>query len=321
MESLISIIMPCKNAASFLKECLDSVIAQGWSDWELIIIDDSSTDDSLKILNEYAISDNRISVHKNKGNGIIPALEMAYSLAKGEWIHRMDADDIMPPSKLECLFFLLDQRKDAVATGKVQYFSDTAISEGYQRYQNWLNGLTTHQEMSKNRYRECVVASPNWLIHRSCFESHIKIKELNYPEDFDMTLKWFKFGYEILKTDEITHLWREHASRTSRTSMDYQQAAFFRMKVDHWVDDKFDSNAKLFVIGNNQKSILTTRFLKERGVPFENIKFEGNELVLDVSHNQKYILCNWPVKKDTQKEILDFLDANGLKFGENIWLF
>jgi len=313
--------MPCKNAALYLKECLESIRNQSWPEWELIVIDDASSDHSFDILKSFSRIDSRIKVLKNRGEGIIDALEMGFESSKGAWIHRMDADDVMPREKLEILFQTLEGRKDAVATGKVKYFSKKEVSAGYQRYQDWLNDLDTHDTMNKNRYRECVVASPNWLVHRSCFESKIKIHELTYPEDFDMTLKWFKHEYEVLKSNEVTHFWREHPERTSRTSEDYQQAAFFRMKVNHWIDECKSPKNEVNIIGNNQKSKLTAKYLSERGVRYASIKFENKQLTLDSGSNQLYILCNWPIEKKTQTEIQDFLKTQGLEFGKNIWLF
>jgi len=313
--------MPCKNAGPYLEECITSVQNQNWTNWELIVIDDASTDNSQEILKSFAAIDARISVHNNDGVGIVPALEKGFGLSNGEWIHRMDADDVMPENKLETLYHLVNGRIDVVVTGQVKYFADCEISEGYQGYEKWLNELTSHKEMSVNRYRECVVASPNWLVHRSCFEDNIKIGELRYPEDFDMTLKWFKYGYQIVKSPQVTHLWREHPKRTSRASENYQQAAFFKMKVKHWLDDIFQTNTKVNVIGNNQKSKLTAKYLKENGIEFNTIKFEGKSLKFDSSSNQQFILCNWPKHKETQAKIKEFITGQGLIFGENIWLF
>ena len=99
----ISILMPVKNTAPFLIECLESIIRQTETDFELIAIDDHSSDESHSILKEFAIKDKRIKVFKNTGIGIIEALRLAYSKSSGTYITRMDSDDVMSLTKLQVL--------------------------------------------------------------------------------------------------------------------------------------------------------------------------------------------------------------------------
>ena len=134
MSDLISIIMPVKDAQQWLEECLASIQAQSIQNWELIAVDDHSSDNSLNILKMASEKDERIHVSINNGTGIIDALEAALSLTNGSWISRMDADDLMPPNKLELLFAALDSNEKAVSTGKVKYFGEEEITQGYQEY-------------------------------------------------------------------------------------------------------------------------------------------------------------------------------------------
>ncbi|GAG60222.1 unnamed protein product, partial [marine sediment metagenome] len=78
LKPLISILTPFKNTAEFLQECLESIVKQTYTNWELIIIDDNSTDLSSEIVSTYAEKDSRIKLHKNTGNGIIDALRLAF---------------------------------------------------------------------------------------------------------------------------------------------------------------------------------------------------------------------------------------------------
>ena len=95
--------MPVKNAGKFLHECLQSIRDQTEAKWELIAVNDHSTDDSKQILQHFAQNDARIKVLENKGSGIISALQTGYQLTTGNFIHRMDADDVMPIIKLKVL--------------------------------------------------------------------------------------------------------------------------------------------------------------------------------------------------------------------------
>src|SRR5690606_19730848 len=102
--NLIRLIMPFYNPGIFLIPCLESILGQTYSKWELITINDGSNDGSYETLKKYSALDPRISVYHNEGKGIIDALLMAFDHASGDIITRMDSDDIMPESKLQILY-------------------------------------------------------------------------------------------------------------------------------------------------------------------------------------------------------------------------
>ncbi|MEO0901954.1 MAG: glycosyltransferase family 2 protein [Bacteroidota bacterium] len=169
---MISILIPFKNTENYLPECLDSILAQTYSNWELVAVDDSSQDSSFNILTQYAKQDSRIQVLKNKGAGIIPALQTAYSKSKGEFITRMDSDDIMLPKRLKVMVESLQKNGEGhLAVGQVEYFSEHGVGDGYQKYEAWLNQLTKTGANFTDIYKECVVPSPCWMTFRTDFVS------------------------------------------------------------------------------------------------------------------------------------------------------
>ena len=107
-----SIIIPAYNVAPYLRECLDSVLAQDFENWECVVVDDESTDEGPRILDEYAAKDNRIRVihQKNKGEG--GARNSGIAAAKGEWIFFLDGDDVMAPNALMRLAALIEKYPD-----------------------------------------------------------------------------------------------------------------------------------------------------------------------------------------------------------------
>ena len=141
---MVSIIIPFKNTAHFLPACLDSIVNQTYKSWEVLAVNDGSIDDSFDLVSEYSEKDNRIHVFQNRGQGIIPALQTAYAHSKGEFITRMDSDDIMVTHRLEKMVHNLKYKGNGhVAIGQVKYFSNRGISNGYARYEQWLNKLTS----------------------------------------------------------------------------------------------------------------------------------------------------------------------------------
>jgi len=115
---LVSIVMPVYNSAKFLVGALDSILAQTYENWELIAVDDSSSDNSYLILHHYAQVDGRIKVFKNLENkGVSRTSNFAISQAKGQFIARMDSDDIMYPSRLEDQVRFLQKHPKVIIVG------------------------------------------------------------------------------------------------------------------------------------------------------------------------------------------------------------
>ena len=101
MKDLVSIIMPSYNTAKFISETIESVLAQTYPDWELIIVDDCSTDDTDAVVRPY-LADDRIRYIKNeKNSGAAVSRNRALREAKGKWIAFLDSDDLWLPEKLE----------------------------------------------------------------------------------------------------------------------------------------------------------------------------------------------------------------------------
>lgn len=103
MKNFLSVIIPVYNAAPYLRRCLDSVLKQNFHDYEVIIVDDGSTDDSLQICEEYALKDARISVFHQANSGVSCARNYGLERAHGELVCWIDADDCVNPNYLSDL--------------------------------------------------------------------------------------------------------------------------------------------------------------------------------------------------------------------------
>lgn len=109
MEDLVSIIMPSYNTAKFISETIESVLAQTYTNWELIIVDDCSTDDTDAVIRPY-LADDRIRYIKNeKNSGAAVSRNRALREAKGKWIAFLDSDDLWLPEKLEKQIAFMEQ--------------------------------------------------------------------------------------------------------------------------------------------------------------------------------------------------------------------
>lgn len=267
---LISILVPFKNTESYIVECLDSIVQQTYSHWELIIIDDGSTDASYQLVQNYANSDARIHLLSNTGNGIIEALRTGYKLAKGTFVTRMDSDDVMALNKLEQMQqSLVTRGKGHLALGNVQYFSKTGVGKGYKRYEDWLNRLTSKGNNFNEIYKECVIPSPCWMVYKTDFDHCGGFSLDIYPEDYDLAFRFYRQGLKCIPSNEVLHHWRDYPVRTSRVDAHYAENSFLELKVNYFLELSYNKNKTLVIWGAGTKGKKVAQLLIEKNTPFE----------------------------------------------------
>ncbi|WP_033955977.1 glycosyltransferase family 2 protein [Psychroserpens jangbogonensis] len=268
-KPLISILTPFKNTTEFLPECLESIIQQTYKNWELLIIDDQSSDDSFSIVNEFVQLDPRIKLFKNTGSGIIDALRLAFEKSSGTYITRMDSDDIMHPEKLEIMLKDLQQYgRKHIALGLVKYFSLAGIGDGYAKYETWLNRLTSKGTNYSEIYKECVIPSPCWMLHR---EDLLECEAFNlsrYPEDYDLTFRFFKNNIKCIPSNRVLHYWRDYSTRASRTDSNYAENHFLEIKLHYFLELNYNPSRPLTLWGAGQKGKTIAKMLQIKGIDF-----------------------------------------------------
>ena len=270
MTPLVSIIVPFKNTASYLEDCLESILKQTLTSWELLIVDDGSTDGSEKLVQKYADKDRRIQLFKNDGKGIIEALRTAYRHAKGTYVTRMDSDDVMADDKLESLQQSLYLKgKGHLAVGNVSYFSEIGIGDGYKRYETWLNSLTKTGTNFKEIYKECVIPSPCWMVHKTDLDNCGGFTSNIYPEDYDLAFRFFKYGLKCIPSNKVLHYWRDYPIRTSRTDVNYAENSFLELKVNYFLELSHQKEKQLIIWGAGTKGKKIARLLIERNINFD----------------------------------------------------
>ncbi len=326
--------MPVFNAEPFLQDCLNSILEQSFKDWELLVIDDGSSDNSLSLLREYARLDKRIKPIAQEKSGIIPALQIGIAQATGELICRMDADDRMPEHKLLWMEQALHEKgKGYLATGKVTYFSEQPLGNGYLQYANWLNNLVDHQDQFQNIYRECVIPSCAWMLHREDFDLCGGFNSDQYPEDYDLCFRFYKHNFKILNLDKVMHFWRDHPGRSSRNDPNYLDNQFINIKLQYFIDIELKKGDKITLWGAGKKGKVLAQILIEKEIDFDwltnnerkvGVAIYGKTLkVIDLSSTsilqQKIILAI--AGPDDQKQIEHQLETLGLVHGKSFFFF
>lgn len=252
--------MAAKNTAPYIRQCLDSVVAQTYENWELIVINDHSTDETANIVKEYEKKDSRIKLVHSKRNKLIPALKEGYEHVTGELINRMDSDDKMPHDKLESLVaeWLKYGKGYIVAGGTEHFVEEGTVGGGFRRYEKWLNNIARNQLHYQEIYKECVIPSHCWIIHKDNFDEVEAFNPEVYPEDYDLCFRFYRANMKVIGIDKILHYWRDRSNRISRTWEEYEDNRYFDLKLKYFYELDRDRNRPLVVwgAGRNGKDLV-----------------------------------------------------------------
>ena len=314
---MVSIIVPYKNPLPYFEDCLKSILNQSYKKLQIILVNDHSTDNSEKLALKFSKEDSRLELVNNIGKGIIDALNTGNEIARGKYITRMDADDLMTENKIEILRSLLEKKKtNYIAVGGVKYFaSKKSMGNGYLKYANWLNELTSEERNFKEIYKECTIPSCCWMMNRSDFENIKGFKKLNYPEDYDFLFRVYYNQIKLTTTKEIIHLWRDHPMRTSRHSKNYEFKNFIPLKVKYLVENELKTKEELVLWGCGKKGKLLAKKLIENNSSFTWISNNQKKIGLEIY--QKKIQSIKLLKLEKKKLIICSISSKDFKTPEN----
>lgn len=227
----ISVLMPVRDSAATLEAAVGSVQAQTWMDWELVVVDDGSQDATPVILERLAAQEPRLVVRRQPARGIAAALQHGGELCRGDFIARMDADDVMAARRLELQrAFLQAEPSCGLVSCLVRFGGEGA---GYAAHVEWINGLRTPEAMALRRFVEAPVAHPSVMFRRRLLEEHGGYREGDFPEDYELWLRWLEAGVRFGKVPEELLTWNDPPRRLSRTDARYSVEAFYAMKLGY----------------------------------------------------------------------------------------
>lgn len=224
-----------------------SVERQTVTNWECLIVDDGSTDDTAHIGFEFAQRDSRFTVVKTTHSGLVDTLQEALSLAKGDILIRMDADDCMHPLRLSHQLSALRNNADLAGVGcHVRLFPRRELTDGRRAYESWLNSLASPENIARDRFIECPLAHPTWAVRASWLQS-LGYRDVSWPEDYDFLLRAFARGARFGVVPTPLLAWRDHAARLSRNDGMYSLEAFTHCRA-HYLATDFLKDAKQYTL-------------------------------------------------------------------------
>jgi glycosyltransferase involved in cell wall biosynthesis len=240
----ISIVMSMYNVQNFLRETIDSILKQTFADFELILVDDGSIDNSVDIVKSY--NDKRINLILMP-HGFINSLNTGMSKAKGKYIARMDADDIMPVDRLEVQFEFMEKNPEIdICVGWMQFFGNS----------NYLEQVPAkHDEIINRLIHRNFIMNPSAMLRRKTLcNSNIRYEE-DYPyvEDYKFWTDLIKAGFRFAGMQRILNYYRSHNEQVTVTKHNETGKSVFKIQLDYieyLMDMMVEKNKKYFKLIN-----------------------------------------------------------------------
>jgi glycosyltransferase involved in cell wall biosynthesis len=267
---LISILLPVCDANAYLDECMASLGRQTLEDFEVVAVNDGSTDGSAEALDEWAAHDPRVRVVHREHEGLVASLNAGLELCRAPFVARMDADDVSHPRRFE---LQVAEMEDLPWVGAVsclvRHFPWHGVGEGYRIYEGWLNSLSTPEAIGRERFVESPVAHPSVLVRREAFDLVGGYHDTEWAEDYDLWLRLLEARVSFSKVDRYLYFWREHAERLTRVDGRYSVENFLRCKAKYLLSGPLADCQRVVVWGAGQTGRRLSKHLLRGGAPIE----------------------------------------------------
>lgn len=268
----VSVLMPVRNEERYLAAAIQSLCNQTMRDWELVVIDDGSTDSTPSILCAAANSDSRIKILSSNGSGgLVQSLNTGLAACTAPLVARMDGDDISHPRRLELQADYLDCHPDIdlVATS-FRHFPQRCIKPGMLSYQEWQNSLMTHDQISADLYVESPFVHPSIMTRRHILLNLGGYRECGWAEDYDLWLRMHLAGCRFARLPEVLLFWRDHPERSTRTMEEYSLAAFRNCKFCHLKNSFLNNTYDIVIAGAGTEGRAWQRIVSSTGIHVSN---------------------------------------------------
>ncbi len=266
-EPHVSILLPVRNEERFLPAALDSMFRQTFSSWELVAVDDGSTDATPAILAEAALGDCRVRVIQSPGRGLVPALNAGLALCRAPLVARMDGDDISHPRRLEMQAALLDTDP---AIGLVacafRSFPRHVLGTGMLVYEAWQNTLVSHDRIVRDIFVESPFVHPSVMFRKDAVLAVGGYRRMDWAEDYDLWLRLVGAGVRFARLQQSLFFWRERPERATRTLPEYTAEAFRACKVHHLQEGFLKGTKDVILAGAGLEGRAWRRALDRAGI-------------------------------------------------------
>lgn len=328
----VSVVLPFFNAEKTLHRAVESIHKQEFADFECLLVDNNSSDGSGDIAKKWTERDRRFRLVKESRQGVMFASNTGAEQSLGDYVARMDADDWAYPERLtlQVEFLNLNPEYGAVA-GCVRHVGEPQQTEGFRRFVDWSNSLTTYEEISSRRFIEAPIVNPSAMWRRETMEMHGMYLNGDFPEDYEMWLRWLDRGVKIAKLPEILLDWHDSEQRLTRTDPIYSDKSFYEIKSKYlakWLEENNPFHPNVAIWGASRISRRRARILEQHGVRIntyidtKSSRQIEKEVIYyeDLPEAGSYFVLSYIRQMNNREKIQEFLEGRGYVDGVNYLL-
>ncbi|UYO93990.1 glycosyltransferase [Pollutimonas sp. M17] len=263
MTPCVSVVMSVYNGAKFLAPAVESILAQSFKNFEFIIVNDGSIDESLAILRGYAKRDPRIRLITRENKGLIASLNEAVAMARGEWIARMDADDISLPNRLDKQLARLQETGADICGGQIQLLG-TWPSRVWSYY-------VSNEAIRLKMLFGSPFAHPAVMLRTHVAKANPYSEDASYVEDYDLWARLAMKNIKMTNHSEVVLQYRIHAEQVTAIKQKQQRENMIRIFQQYsgfFLGDGYAETTGYLLIADKQRDINEEGF--ENAVAFLN---------------------------------------------------
>lgn len=310
--------MPVNNAALTLGACLDSIQAQSFSDFELLVVDDASTDDTRWLASARAREDARIRLLCAPRRGLVACLNAGLEKARAALIARMDGDDVMETQRLALQQKYLQRHREVdVVASRVHAFPCERVKAGMREYLRWQNACLDSDAIRDEVYVESPITHPSAMFRRAVVMNAGGYRDGDFPEDYELWLRLTEHGCRLAKIDRCLLHWRQHDESLSRCDPRYSRDAFDRLRAHYLArDPRLNSGRPLVFWGAGRRTRKRTSHILARGFsPCAWVDVDPGKIGNRV-HDAPVVAPGWLVRRKPRPFVLTWVASHGAR--ENI---
>lgn len=264
----LSVLMPVRDGERELSEAIESLEAQSFTDFEVIVVDDGSRDRTPELLEAWRQRDRRVRLVRGPRRGIAAALGVALELARAPLVARMDSDDLAHPERFEAQLERLEASPELAVLGThVEIFPrGEALRGGMRRYERWLRSLVTTEEIRRDLFIESPLCHPSIMARRAALVEVGGYRDIDGPEDYDLWLRLARTGAAMANLPRVLLRWRDRPERATRRDRRYRAEAILELKLGNLLGWRLAGAQRLGIWGAGPFGKRWARQLSARGV-------------------------------------------------------
>lgn len=321
----VSILLPFYNAENTIHKAIKSILKQTFKNFELICVNNNSQDNSTEIVNKLAAKDKRIRLLHEKRQGVAYASQTALEASRAKYIARTDADDICKPTRIEKQFNFLETHPEYQAVGSMAEYVGPPENKGIQTFIDKTNSRITHKELSLNRFSELQIINPTLFFRKKTAETYGFYKHGNFPEDYEMFLRWMSKGVKFYKIPEKLIEWHDSPKRLTRTDSRYSVMAFYETKspyIAEYSERHNPHHPNVVIWGAGRRSRRRAKLLEGYGLKIKfyidiNKTKEYSRYFETITHPGEFFILAYVGKRGADKLITNYLEEHGFQNGKD----